>query len=551
MVYQSTRLGGISEGIAGLDDLRTQRAENRKKRAEARQKQMEADIQLQNEQRLKEKEKAEIDNEIATLKAQTAAAIEQHRIFRTDATLDRYYVDSDSRHFNDFFNEMNNNSLIKSSLFKTVNNATNLSYTQENLKLLIDQGLDKDIAERIINTPELSNQFLVLTHENGNKGLLNVDDWAMGAGYFSRKTNREIDQALKRAEVLEKSAKAGDWLAAQELIGSGEAKNLFEALTMVEEGKSRATQAGKATTPTELDEQKIQARMKETGESYMEAVKWLENLGKSDPSPSDQVYQKFVDEGIPEDQALEQTRLLGKGTSTQKELVQANKIRDDLENLGIYDSGFDMNKLPEKEQINLKGQVLDLMKLSGNQITNEERKFLRELGPLVSLAGEVTEDLTPVQTGLLDRFLDDVGKYISDNVEAVNASSAYKEFRNLSRHILMGSQITEHEIKAYNEASGWLGQQFVPVMTQFLVKLKTHTARLDALSNITEPSFAPVFLGKTSGRLQVISDQLQDKIDFYTGKLDIENSNLGDLTDKKTVDQPATDLDSIEKEFNL
>ena len=545
MVYQSTRLGGISEGIAGLDDLRTKRAENRKKRAEARQKQMEADIELANREKKEQLKQSEIDNKIAVLESEAAAAKERFRISEMDSMLNRYYADFDSRHFNDYFDLMNSNPLLESPLFKTVNNATNLSNTQENLKLLIEQGVDNEVAERIVNTPELANQFVVLSHANGNKGLLNVDEWAIGGGFFRRQDNNKIELSLKRAELLKASAEIADWTAAQELIDKGLAGNLAEALGMVEEAKNE----GKALTPTELEQQKLSDRMDQTGETLSQASDWLANLGGTGPSPGEQAFQQLIDEGMSPVDA--HRKVFGRLTSTQKELVQANEIRENLENTGIYERGFDMNKLPEKEQNELKGKVFDLMALTGNEITDNQRKFLRELGPLVNLAGEVAEDLTPVQTGLLDNFLSDVMEYISNNVKGVNPRSAYLEFRNLSRHILMGNQLTSHEIEAYNQASGWLGQKFVPVMEQFLVKLETHKNRLEALSNITEPAFVPVFLGKTSGQLKNISDQIQMKIDFYKGKLGVEAVTLGDVEKETTTETSTENLDSLEDKFNL
>src|SRR5690606_13672672 len=105
------------------------------------------------------------------------------------------------------------------------------------------------------------------------------------------------------------------------------------------------------------------------------------------------------------------------------------------------------------------------------------------------------KNLTPADTGLLDKPLADLNKYFSDNVKGIEAKSAYAVFQNTLRNALFGSALTEAEISAFNEAYGTLKEQMGPALTQFKTALTQVQSRLESAMQSTNPISAKVRLG--------------------------------------------------------
>jgi len=209
-------------------------------------------------------------------------------------------------------------------------------------------------------------------------------------------------------------------------------------------------------------------------------------------------------------------------TSKQKDLDAAQQYTNELLQEFGGEDGFFNTDFSRRENLTKAYKYLTAIeKLEGVEFSEAEKKKLDDIRTLIAL-GDPASKLSPEQTGLLDSTLHQVKKYIYDNVDGVEASSAYAAFRNSVRNALFGSALTDSEIKSFNEAFGTLGNQTGPVLQQFKTALSQVEAKLDSIATMKNPYSAHIRLGADQAKLRKIADALQQRIDYIeqakTGK---------------------------------
>ena len=206
-------------------------------------------------------------------------------------------------------------------------------------------------------------------------------------------------------------------------------------------------------------------------------------------------------------------------TAKQKDLEAAQAYTNKLLQEFGGEEGFFSTDFSKRENLTKAYKYISgIEQLEGIKFSEAEKKELNNIRQLIAL-GDPASKLTSQQTGLLDSMMHNVKKYVYDNVDGVEASSAYASFRNSVRNALFGSALTESEIKSFNEAFGTLKNQTGPVLQQFETALEQVKAKLDSIANMKNPYSAHVRLGADQAKLQKIANALQERIDYIRGNV--------------------------------
>lgn len=204
-------------------------------------------------------------------------------------------------------------------------------------------------------------------------------------------------------------------------------------------------------------------------------------------------------------------------TGNQKDLEAAQvHTQSLLSNFGGEESFNNTDFTDQKNFNKAYPDVVAINKLEGTNYTEADKKNIGDIRALISLGGSA-KDLSADQTGYFDKQFADVKKSLSDNVDGIDASSAYAAFRNSVRHALYGSALTEGEINSFNEAFGNRGQKLGPVLEQFQTALSQVKAKLDTVANLGNPYTSKVLIGADQKKLLKIQDALQARIDYMQG----------------------------------
>lgn len=206
-------------------------------------------------------------------------------------------------------------------------------------------------------------------------------------------------------------------------------------------------------------------------------------------------------------------------TSKQKDLIASRKYTESLlSNFGGSDEYFNTNFNKRENQLKAYSDVIAIEKLEGINRSDGEEDDLHTIREVIAISNPILK-LSPKDTGLFDRLLGNVKKYVYDSVDGIKAKSAYLVLRNSLRHALYGGALTEAEIRSYNEAQGSLGQKLGPVLAQFRINLLQVKSKLDSISRNGNPYITKFRLGIDNKRLESVMKSLDERIDFISGKI--------------------------------
>ena len=234
-------------------------------------------------------------------------------------------------------------------------------------------------------------------------------------------------------------------------------------------------------------------------------------------------------------------------TTTQKDLREAEKQTNILLNNFGGEEAFLQTDFSDPKNFNKAWQqVVKINKLEGTTLTQDDRKNITDIRSLISLANPAAK-LSASQTGIIDKPLAGVFKFLSDSPGDVNKAAAMAAFRNTLRHALFGSALTEGEINSFNEAFGETTQKLGPVLSQFKVALDQVQAKLDSTANLNNPYTMKVMIGADQEKLAAIRTALQQRVDYISGLVEKGSTGskkpTGEATAIRKQNRPS--LDSI------
>lgn len=204
------------------------------------------------------------------------------------------------------------------------------------------------------------------------------------------------------------------------------------------------------------------------------------------------------------------------GTTPARADIAEDTTSELLETFGGEDQFFNTDFSDRKNFTKAWPKISKIMRVEGSELTTSDRAAIHSIRELTVL-GEPGSSLTAQQTGLLDRMLTSAKKYVSDETDGIDATSAYYTFRNSVRHALYGAALTGAEIQSFHDAFGTLGQKLGPVLQQFKTSLTQVKAKLDSIANLNNPYVTQVLLGADQQQMDQMLVAIEERLDYLNG----------------------------------
>lgn len=446
--------GAISEGIA-----RNTSPEREAERATARAIKAEQDAKLKRIQSQSTDDRIQLENEtseqeLLKLREQNRMLVQDTIKRRTFDAFDRFSGDNDTKHLTTLIQDLKSQRLPTGPLgdIARVDKLSNQDKTQ-----LEQLGFDSDA---VLASPEALATLVRVTNVDGSTSIRSVDKLKGGTGYTRYASSRELEEQKKRAEILA-------------LLRRGQ---------------------GGAGTKDE----------REAARLVLEKYPELEQ-------GSDDYNEKFNDEY----QAIIRRN---RQTSAGKEEDAVDETVNKIDQLAQDKFGTDFFDLPMSEPKNRRAferEIERVERLGKLGLSEAEKKKIGQIKQLIAI-GEPASEISDKETGIIDRFSNDVQKFVKDKVDGVEATSAYAAYRNILRNALYGSVLTEGEMKAFRDQFGDLKQQTGPVIVQFKTALTQLQGELQALLDTNNSYVMHFRVGRDKEELSNIIDGLQERVDFLS-----------------------------------
>lgn len=207
-------------------------------------------------------------------------------------------------------------------------------------------------------------------------------------------------------------------------------------------------------------------------------------------------------------------------TTTQKDLdAAANKTNDLYDQFGGEEQFYstDLTNKDTPEYRDAFNKMVEIEKLTGMAPKETDEKEWKEIRTLINLSGDVA-NMTEEQTGLIDKQLNNVKKYLDDNLTTKEAASAWTAYRNIYIHSMAGTAQSEAEAKRIAESFGKLDMKLGAVISQFATQLKEVDARLESTSSNLLPLSAKIRMGTDKAKLQQARDGVQLTLNYLNAR---------------------------------
>jgi len=539
---------GIAKG------LRTAQLEHRDKPlrdarlAEAKSKQTLAEEQLQEYREGASLRKSEA--ELAAARAQAQLRSVQAASLKQESynAFDRYEADNDIKHLNNWLKDAKKipmGNKIHSNVVR-LDEVTRTPQSENMLKQAGVTDLDAYFAE-----PKMFGNYVMATDPSGKQELKDMDQVYKATGYTQYATSKQLEGLQTRTKIKQLQTYGVPYTQ----MGKVEklARSLSEALNVpYPEALKMAMDKLKKTGSTQIERMADELQKANPGMSRVDALNQATLSLKSAGTEVERETSRLLAENpdLTREQAQAQAkRRVEKRTSAQKDISAAENVREDIHKIAGGDFwSADLTDATIRRKLGPKISALE--KLTGKELSQEDKRVVRNMRELTDLGETAGGNITDAETGLIDRMLHGVKKYTSDNVSGVAGTSAYATFRNTFRHALYGSALTPAEIQSFNEAAGTLGQQTGPVLQQLAAQMQTIKSQLQSVYDMNDEMIAQYYLGRSRDDIDQAIEQLEERIKLVSGPTvqNIEDTNKPTVQDTTRANRPS--LDEIFKGVN-
>lgn len=430
--------------------------------------------------------------------------IRDGNVRRSHAAFERYDVDGDVRHINTMLSD------IAKTGSKLYGNVTRVDRITENdRKMLEDLGLTPNLIDAIIKNPTLNKSYFKVTDKQGQVILGDVDMIKGLTKYNDYATTQEIERQ-KNARMLEQLAILGypaDDLGAEALrrtraeLGydadprSTQFQQRFSEIydKLVKDKKAGRGSAASASVggmgnPTEAEAEAIRRAAVQDG------------LEEGDPGWSEAVSRH-----------MSAIKTEWSRPSATRNIEVAEQARAKLEENGFWETDF--NNLTPRQRSQFEPDIRRIEQLSGAELSPTDRATLEKIQRLTSLGANASQ-LTDEQTGIIDSILTRTKRYIFNEVEGIDATSAYNAYRNLVQHALYGAALTPNEAENFTKQFGSLAQQTGPVLQQLRTTMQEIVDAYQAIARTNDPMVMMYRAGKTETELLDVINSLDERIQY-------------------------------------
>lgn len=458
-----------------------------------------------------------------------------------------FQADGNARHLNNFLAQAKQNP-VGTKMYGDIARYDNLVKTDKTDQLLRQAGYTD--LDAVYSDPELSKDLVIVTNSAGEQRIFNMEDAYAGTGYANMMTDEQLARQEKQARINQmmrqgqskKTASLKEQLV-QTIMEDNPDMSMIEAYEMVNQAETR----NRGTA----EERAINQVMEDQGISYLDAMQQyyeLKNAGKGENLTDQERYVQDYMQQNPDATRTEATESYRNLTQTtkQKETSSIDADKDALDEMNFFD--MDVKNMPRQEQANVQRHISNIERMTGSELSNEDKRVVRNIRDLVNLGGTVADKMTPQETGLIDKTLGGLKAYVVNEVGGKEATSAYETFRNTLRNALYGASLTDTEIKAFESAAGSRNQRFKPVMQQFRTQLTSLKNQLESIRDMNDPYIAHYYLGGSVEDVDRVIEAIEDRINLVSQtEASIpkgEGTNVQRITPPEQVDNntvPTTD----------
>lgn len=487
-----------------------------------------------------EAQSQELDN-IAMQQRQTSNDLVRQSTY---SAFERYDGGYDPRHLNNMFKDLQKTQAGR-NLFGDVIRADKLG--ESDRRLMESQGLNADL---IINDPEVAASYVKVTTASGETEVRSVDELKAETGYHNYAGEKELERQMRRARVEAEAAKGFGTTAieresARRAMAEGHKKGTpeFEQArakhydelrkrqrsgenideyspygnTQIEREAYRRTAlegyediddpsfmgAFQRNIDAIRDEEGLESvfRSKDEREAHREAIRQGNKIGTPEYDAAfDQAYNSIV--------------ARNRETATSKDITMAEEAQVKLDEMAGGDFfSYDLDRSNPGERAKFSSQIARIEKGLDVEIPPAERARMMEIKELIGLGTNASE-LTPNETGLIDRVFRSVSKYISDNVEGVAAEKAYSAYRNTVLHAFAGSALSKNERDLFVEAFGNLGQQAGPVLAGLKNNMEQLRSSYESIRDMNDPYVMYYRTGMDEVQLNNAIQAIDERLDL-------------------------------------
>jgi len=506
---------GITRGAKEVQKHEQGRAMREAQQAEATNRQKLSKMQLDDYNSPKQVSLRDQQTELmlAQTKQETRAANRQMLKNTTFMAFDKYLATGNTEVFNGMLADIKKNP-VGAKFDSGIIRYDPLTDTPEIRRKMEEAGIND--LDGVLADKKLSQSFVVTTGSDGQKTVWDVDKVMASSGFKYDYNERALKDAQVRAQTkmfLQKGNSVTEIdmknRAVEALIKANPTMPYNQAYKEITEIAKSGSISGDSSMIREIAE--------EDGTSIMEAtVKYYDakNAGKgqTDQSRFIDSYMKDNPEATRSEASKEYKNLNDTASIKNDDATRAAK--DKLDEVGYLD--MDMENLTNQQKANIQREVATIMSVGGASLTTEDERVLRDLNALTSLGGKAGEELTDAETGLMDSFLNNVKKYLIDEVGGAEGTSSYHTFRNIIRNGLFGASLTNTEKASFDKAAGTLGERFQPVMQKLVTQMTTIKSKLETIANLKDPYVAKFYLGKSVSNIDDAIRQIESRIDLVS-----------------------------------
>lgn len=468
---------GLARGLATANQYMAERPEREARRAEAKMRQEQANIQMQEFQRNAPVREAESERALAQAQQDTRKLYATNLADSTDRAFDNYEQDGEVRHLNAFLAKAKQNPVGATNWSKWVT-FDKLTQTPETEAILAQAGITE--VDEFFANPELVKSKVMGIDAEGNRVMLDMNKLEQATGYASRTNAKTLTQLRQRAEI-------------EELL--------------------RGTQSAESQMILGIKEEKPGRTWTEAVDIYYSA----KNQGKVTGSAKERIAQEYLDKGLAstyQDALNMASRDVASPTAASQDLEQADTVRAQLDELAGGD--FLSADMGDPAIARKAGRyITELERLTGSELTTEDKRVVRQLKQLTALGFEAGTELTDEQTGIADSALRDFKALIGNAVGGSTGVAAYQTFRNTLIRAMSGATVTPSEEQSVTRALGTLKQQTGPVLNKLLVQLRDIKTQLQSIYNTNDEYVAQYYLGTSLDNIDNTIAAVDARVDMF------------------------------------
>lgn len=460
---------------------------------------------------------------------------------------ERYDADSDIRHLNTMITDLSGRD---SKVFGNIARVDELT-EQDRTMLENELGLTASQVTTLLNNPKLKHSYVRITQTDGTVSFGDLDSLKFMSGYTDYADKKEVER-WKTSRELEQLM----------LLGFTPDELGLEAFRRIKgenpdlDPKSPEFHKLYSEAYDKLVREK-KARSGNVNVSGGKGENKTEKEAQAHRLTSAQAREEGFEEGSPEWDAAFSKHMNDIESAWDRpsrirydEAVQG--AEDVLLDLGLMEfTAEELTNLEPRDRVQIEREIRKIENLGNASLSETDKKHLLNIRKLAGM-GELAGELTDSQTGIIDNMLRTAKKYIFNDVEGIEAESAYSAFRNLVKHALYGASLQPGESANFLKQFGSLTQQRGPVLQQLRTTMEELKHAYEGIAATNNDMVIKWRTGQTSEELYRILEELDDRIEFIhnvENDLPITTINPPVETKKKAVLTPEVEagLDKIFK----